>query len=41
VTRESLAYTLRCLGLKYDAEAFAASWTNICISISIPMRWPL
>src|SRR5260370_34373250 len=23
VTRESLAYTLRCLGLKYDAEAFA------------------
>ena len=23
VTRESLAYTLRCLGLKYDNEAFA------------------
>jgi 2-haloacid dehalogenase len=23
VTRESLAYTLRCLGLKYDAQAFA------------------
>ena len=23
VTREALAYTLRCLGLKYDAEAFA------------------
>src|SRR5437764_10010648 len=23
VTRESLAYTLRCLGLKYDEQAFA------------------
>ena len=39
VTRESLAYTLRVLGLQHDAARSSASWTNICISISIRMRW--
>ena len=39
VTRDSLAYTLRCLGLQYDDETFDAHHrTNICISISIRMR---
>ena len=39
ITRESLAYTLRVLGLKYDAACSSASWRNICISIFIRMRW--
>ena len=38
VTRDSLAYTLRCLGLQSDGATLSASWTNICISISIRMR---
>jgi len=29
ITRDSLAYTLRCLGLKHDPAAFEASSTNI------------
>ena len=40
VTRESLAYTLRCLGLTYDEAAFARiANERTCISTSIPMRW--
>ena len=40
VTADSLAYTLRVLGLTHDEAMFARCWTNICISISIPMRSP-
>ena len=36
ITRDSLAYTLRCLGLKNDAAYSSASWRNTCISIFIP-----
>ncbi len=40
VTRELLAYTLRCLGLNTTMPRLSASWTNTCISISIRMRLP-
>jgi len=42
ITRDSLCYTLRCLGLKYDPAVFDRIMGNISISISIPMpkrRW--
>ena len=38
ITRESLAYTLRCLGLKHDPAVFDKSCTSISIWIFIPMR---
>jgi 2-haloacid dehalogenase len=40
ITRDSLAYTIRVLGLEHDAATFERSWTNICTSISIRMRRP-
>ena len=38
VTRDSLSYTLRCLGLQSDGATLNASWISTCISISIRMR---
>ena len=38
VTRDSLAYTLRCSGCNTSATCSSRSWRNICISISIPTR---
>ena len=40
VTRESLAYTLRSSACNMTSRRSRASWTNICISISIRMRLP-
>ena len=38
ITRDSLAYTLRALGLAYESETFERVIESICISISIRMR---